>query len=262
MEMGHHSRQARTTLWQNNLTVSVGRLISGSAGLCLLIVLWGCPAHSGPISTGVRTIGPESDEYAAIVAQLNQLAISFDPHSFTLPEPAVVVLDDLARLMIANPELVILLKPGSSDLPSRARARIVAAHLWSRGVPPRQTQEFGFGESSEVEGAVPYEVFVDIHQGTSTLVLPDHVPVLVKAAPGSQIYFVPDHYPQHVCSPKQIMWLGATNHLGELEHSYPPRNVFAVSVKNGVVRAAHPINPRKSPYTINLNGVGAYPACK
>lgn len=227
-----------------------------------MIVLWGCPVYSGSISTGARTIGPESDEYAAIVAQLSQLAISFDPDSSALPEAAAVVLDDLARLMIANPEMVISLHPGSSDLPSRARTGIVGRYLRSRGVSSRQVQETGFGES-EVEGDAPNEVFVDIRQGTNTLVLPDRVPVLVTAAPGSQIYFVPDQYPHYVCSPKQVMWLGPTNHLGELEQSYPPRGVFAVSVKDGVARAAHHnINPRKSPYKIDLYGAGTHPACK
>lgn len=173
-----------------------------------------------------------------------------------------MALNDLARLMIVNPELVILLHPGSSDLSSRARTRTVAAYLWSRGVPARQVQETGFGESEAGRDA-PYDVFVDIRQGTGTLVLRDHVPVLVKAAPGSQIYFVPDKHPHYICAPKQVMWLGSTNHIGELKQAYPPRGVFAVSVKDGVVRAVHhDINPRKSPYTIDLIGAGTYPACK
>jgi OOP family OmpA-OmpF porin len=95
---------------------------------------------------------------SAVLAEIAAGAIRFDLDRADLDEGARRVLDRLSPLLLADPDVVLVVRgftdtTGSADVNgplSVARAQAVADYLLGRGVPAERLQVVGYGDAFPV----------------------------------------------------------------------------------------------------------------
>ena len=110
-----------------------------------------------PQERHVRVPAEEKEE--PLLSLENKLIIPFDYNTNELPEKAYSMLDRIARVMLQNPDMEVIVR-GYTDILgayqynkklSELRANTVQSYFVARGISPMKIRTTGFGEENPVE---------------------------------------------------------------------------------------------------------------
>lgn len=245
--------------------------------LCFLIAT---DAHTQQQMRASRQVTRQQQEYSAFFASLDGAWLQYQPGSAAFTALDSLALQDLADVLVMNPELrlrmwssapddpVAMPAGGDSAMPrwtgagsqlARSRSTAVREYLVTAGVSPAQLET-----QVEAPDALPHAFrwstggtffFVARRSGrlNSTQAW-----VRVRAAPGSEVFFVPlaiaDRQPDLLCKPPWITRRGQANADSLVDATYPPRPIVGVSRDAaGVIRTrSHNIDPGGRPDTLDF----------
>ncbi|HEU0015938.1 MAG TPA: hypothetical protein VFQ45_19835 [Longimicrobium sp.] len=252
---------------------------------CLAGALQPAPAQDADTT---RTVARASAEYQGFFARLDSLWIPFERGAATLSELDSLVLRDIAAVLALNHDLELRMwasapdaaRPrGSGERPTgsattlaRRRREAVRRYLLRLGADRHQLRNqredprvFPAGHRWRDKGGT--FLFV-ARKGPSLNLPPQNARVRVRAAPGSEVFFVPLRHAQRgttaLCQPPALTRLGMVRADSVLLDSYPPRAIVAVARDTAkVIRTReHSVDAGKRPDVIDFTLELPDPRCR